>query len=83
MRAQILEAATRMAVAEGLHRVTLGRLAKAAGVSKSGLFEHFGSIEELHASVVTDIVWRFERSVLLPARRVRTGMEALYTLLHR
>jgi AcrR family transcriptional regulator len=82
-RADILDVAARIAVSEGLHRVTLGRLAKAAGVSKSGLFEHFGSVEELHASIVTDAVWRFERSVLVPARGVRTGMPALYTLLHR
>jgi|SRR5688572_16538269 len=82
-RADILEAAARMAMSEGLHRVTLGRLAKAAGASKSGLFEHFGSVEGLHASIVTDAVWRFERSVLTPVRQVTTGMPALYTLLHR
>lgn len=81
--ADILDLAVEMASSEGIHRVTFGRVAKAAGVSKSGVFEHFGSIEELHEAIVTRAASAFDADVTGPARRVPTGIVALYTLLHR
>ena len=82
-RADILDVAVEMASSEGIHRITFGRVAKAAGVSKSGVFEHFGSIEDLHEAIVARAASAFDEDVIGPARRVPTGIVALYTLLHR
>jgi AcrR family transcriptional regulator len=51
-RRAILEAAARLATTEGLDGVSLGRLAEHVGMSKSGLFAHFGSKEELQLATV-------------------------------
>src|SRR5829696_9305738 len=51
-RQSILEAAVDIASAEGLEGLTIGRLAAELGMSKSGLFAHFGSKEELQISTV-------------------------------
>jgi AcrR family transcriptional regulator len=50
--ASILESATRIASIEGLHGLTLGRLADEIGVSKSGLYAHFGSKQRLQLEVI-------------------------------
>ena len=47
--AAILETAVRLASVEGLGGLTLGRLAQEVGVSKSGLYAHFGSKQRLQA----------------------------------
>ena len=51
-RGQILRIAAQLASTEGLEGLTLGRLAAAVGMSKSGLFAHFRSKEELQLAVV-------------------------------
>ena len=51
-RRTILEHAARVGSAEGLDAVSLQRLAGDLGMSKSGLFAHFGSKEELHMATI-------------------------------
>jgi AcrR family transcriptional regulator len=50
--AAILEAATRLASVEGLEGLTLGRLAESLGASKSGVYAHFGSKEQLQLETI-------------------------------
>ena len=51
-RAAILETAVNLATIEGLEGLTIGRLATELDMSKSGLFGHFGSKEELQLATV-------------------------------
>ena len=51
-RRAILDAAARMATVEGLDGLSIGRLAQDTGMSKSGLFAHFGSKEELQLATI-------------------------------
>ena len=63
-RSAILDAALELGSLRGLEELTLGRLASAVGMSKSGLFAHFGSKEELQLATV-DQAWEvFEAEVL-------------------
>ena len=48
----ILDTAAALATEEGLEPLSIGRLAEATGMSKSGLFAHFGSKEELQLATV-------------------------------
>ena len=50
--AAILEKAVEVASIEGVHGMTVGRLAGALGVSKSGLYAHFGSKEQLQRETI-------------------------------
>jgi AcrR family transcriptional regulator len=73
-RGAILEAATALASVEGLDGLTIGRLADRAGMSKSGLYAHFGSKEELQLASIAEAERVFEREVLAPARREPAGV---------
>ena len=75
--AMILEAAARLASVEGLHGVTLGRLAAETGVSKSGLYAHFGSKEQLQLEAIDAALAIFAREVMEPAFEERPGMRRL------
>jgi AcrR family transcriptional regulator len=66
-RERILEAATAVASRMGLDGLTIGALATELGLSKSGLFGHFGSKEGLQLQVLEAEVARFEREVFHPA----------------
>jgi AcrR family transcriptional regulator len=68
-RAILLEAA-RLAKVEGLDGLTIGRLAEATGMSKSGLFAHFGSKEQLQLATIETAEEIFEEDVLAPALQV-------------
>ena len=59
-RAAILDAALGMALHKGLEGLSIGALADLAQMSKSGVFAHFGSREELQISVVREYHDRFE-----------------------
>ena len=80
-REQILEVATDLASAEGLDGLSVGRLAGEAGLSKSGLFAHFGSKEELQLAAIGAAVAGFERAVLIPTAEAEPGLERLQALL--
>ncbi|HVR44628.1 MAG TPA: TetR/AcrR family transcriptional regulator [Thermoanaerobaculia bacterium] len=79
-RRAILEAAVDLASAEGLEGVTIGRLAAELEMSKSGLFAHFGSKEELQLSCVDAARQIFFEQVIRPALRGRRGIARLRAL---
>ncbi len=66
-RAAILDRAVDLASAEGLEGLTIGRLAGELEMSKSGLFAHFGSKQELQLATVEAAARRFRRAVIDPA----------------
>ncbi len=73
----ILEAATRLASLEGLGALTVGRLADELGVSKSGLYAHFGSKRRLQLETIEAAREIFVREVIQPGL---TGPEGLARL---
>ncbi|MEW6472434.1 MAG: TetR family transcriptional regulator [Actinomycetota bacterium] len=80
MHAAILEVATRVASVEGIHGLTIGRLAEALGVSKSGLYAHFGSKEQLQLETIAAAEVIFEQEVMRPALQVPEGLRRLEAL---
>jgi AcrR family transcriptional regulator len=69
----ILQKALDMASLDGLEQVTIGLLAKTVGMSKSGLFAHFKSKEQLQLSVLEKATDRFVRGVVSPALKEPRG----------
>ncbi len=80
-RERILERAFRMASRDGLEGLSIGGLAEALAMSKSGLFAHFGSKEELQVEVLRAAARRFEDSVVRPAFRAPRGTPRIRHLL--
>jgi AcrR family transcriptional regulator len=78
-RTAILDEAARLATVEGIGGVSLSRLADAVGMSKSGLFAHFGSKEELQLATIETADTIFEMQVLERAEQL-TGLERLTRL---
>src|SRR4051812_43477401 len=76
-RAAILREATRLATVEGLDGVSLARLARAVGMSKSGLFAHFGSKEELQLATIATASAIFEELVIEPGDQAPAGVPRL------
>ena len=76
-KAAIVDAALRMASQVGLEGLSIGTLADVMGMSKSGVFAHFGSREELQISVVNEYYARFERDVFYPALQEPRGLPRL------
>ena len=72
-RATILEAALSLASHMGLEGLSIGALADVTRMSKSGVFAHFGSREELQISVIREYHTKFEEEVFHPAMRVQRG----------
>src|SRR3989442_13566914 len=79
-RQAILSHASRLASAEGLEAVSLQRLASDLGISKSGLFAHFGSKEELHLATIDAAGKMFTDEVLRPALVVSRGLGRVWAL---
>ncbi|HEV2912968.1 MAG TPA: TetR/AcrR family transcriptional regulator [Pyrinomonadaceae bacterium] len=79
-RRGILELAVNLASAEGLEGLTIGRLASETGMSKSGLFAHFGSKEDLQLATVEAAREIFIREVIRPAFAVEQGVARLWKL---
>jgi AcrR family transcriptional regulator len=79
-RAAILEAAAALATEEGLDPLSIGRLAEATGMSKSGLFAHFGSKEELQLATVDHAASLFVAEVIDPARSAPKGLARVWAL---
>jgi AcrR family transcriptional regulator len=67
-RAAILDAAAKLATTEGLNGLSIGLLAERTGMSKSGLYAHFGSKEELQLATIDAASQIFVREVVEPAR---------------
>jgi AcrR family transcriptional regulator len=79
-RTAILEQAARLATIEGIGGLSIGRLAEAVGMSKSGLFAHFGSKEELQLATVDLAEELFTEHVLSAADSARGARERLSDL---
>lgn len=76
-RAQILDAAVMQAGRGGFESITIGSLAERTGLSKSGLFAHFGSRKDLQIAVLDEAARRFTQAVFLPAMKVPRGLARL------
>ena len=79
-RAAILDAALAQASEGGFESLTIGPLAERAGLSKSGLFAHFGSREELQLAAIEVAAGRFTQTVFLPALKARRGLPRIRAL---
>jgi AcrR family transcriptional regulator len=79
-RAAILDAALALASQMGLEGLSIGALAEVTQMSKSGVFAHFGSREELQISVIREYHARFEEEVFFPALKVPRGLPRLRAL---
>ena len=82
-RAAILDRAVDLASAEGLEGLTIGRLAAELRMSKSGLFAHFGSKEELQLATVAAAGERFSAAVIEPALELPDGAARLRAMAER
>jgi AcrR family transcriptional regulator len=82
-RVSILDAALAMASRDGLEGLTIGTLADRMGMSKSGVFAHFGSREELQITVLKRYHQQFEQDVFLPSMREPRGLPRLQSLFTR
>src|SRR3954453_50851 len=80
-RESILQAAADLASVEGLEGLTIGRLATAWGMSKSALFAHSGSKEELQLATIDAARRRFVDHVVRPSRGLPRGRARLEALL--
>lgn len=79
-RAVILKAALRHASVAGYDALTIGVLAEQTGMSKSGLFAHFGSKEELQIATLDEAVRRFNEAAFMPALSAPRGLKRLMAL---
>ena len=84
-RQAILARAFELANVIGVSGLTIGRLAEATGLSKSGLFAHFGSKEALEVAVVEEAARQFVQEVMVPAlgkprgERILAALDAVST----
>ena len=76
-RAMILEAAVQHAGVHGFDALTIGVLAEQTGLSKSGLFAHFGSKEELQIATLNEAVRRYNEVAFIPALKAPRGLQRL------
>jgi AcrR family transcriptional regulator len=76
-RGAILRAAASLATVEGLEGLSIGHLAAATGMSKSGLYAHFGSKQELQLATVEEAERIFDAEVVQPALAARPGRAQL------
>jgi AcrR family transcriptional regulator len=82
-RNAILREAAQLATVEGLGGITIGRLASAVGMSKSGLFAHFGSKQELQLATIETASDVYDELVVAPALLEPTGIGRLRALAER
>ena len=77
---EIVDAALGLATQIGLEGLSIGALAEVTQMSKSGVFAHFGSREELQISVIREYHSRFEEEVFYPAMQEPRGLPRLRAL---
>jgi AcrR family transcriptional regulator len=82
-RNAILREAAQLATVEGIDGLSIGRLADAVGMSKSGLFAHFGSKEELQIATIETASALFNEQVIEPASGAPSGIDRLQQLADR
>jgi AcrR family transcriptional regulator len=74
----ILDEAARLATVDGLDGLSIGGLATAIGMSKSGLYAHFGSKEDLQLATIASARETFAAEVFVPAMEAPQGVRRLY-----
>lgn len=79
-KAAIVDAALGLATQIGLEGLSIGALAEVTQMSKSGVFAHFGSREELQISVIREYHNRFEQEVFYPSLDAPRGLPRLRAL---
>ena len=82
-RATILDAALALASHMGLEGLSIGALAEVTQMSKSGVFAHFGSREELQISVVREYHEKFDEEVFRPTLKLPRGLPRLRAMFDR
>lgn len=80
-RREILKMSVDIASAEGLEGLTIGRLARDLGMSKSGLFAHFGAKEDLQIATIDIAREIFVEEIILPVIEMESGLKKLLALL--
>jgi len=81
-REQILRTAMNTASMNGLSGLSIGDLATRLGMSKSGLFRHFGAKEQLQLATIDAAIAVFEREVVAPALTAAAGLDRLRALMY-
>jgi AcrR family transcriptional regulator len=79
-RSAILAAAVEQASVGGFESLTIGSLAEKTGMSKSGLFAHFGSKLDLQMAALDEAARQFTEAVFLPAMKAPRGLKRLRAL---
>lgn len=79
-RSAILDAALMLASRNGLEGLTIGLLAEKMGMSKSGVFAHFGSREDLQIAVLKRYHEQFEEEVFFPSLKEARGLPRLQSM---
>jgi AcrR family transcriptional regulator len=82
-RQAILDTSARLATVEGIEGLSIGRLAQAIGMSKSGLYAHFGSKQELQLATIDAAQEVFDADVVEPALRGGDGLARAEALCER
>lgn len=82
-RVSIVAAALELAARDGLEGLTIGGLAERMQMSKSGVFAHFGSREDLQIAVLAEYERRFVEEILLPGLKAPRGLPRLRAILAR
>ncbi|ESJ23768.1 DNA-binding protein, AcrR family, includes nucleoid occlusion protein SlmA [Cupriavidus sp. H18C1] len=82
-RVAILDAALELSSRDGLEGLTIGLLAERMQMSKSGVFAHFGSREDLQVEVVREYHRRFEQEVFYPSLNEPRGLPRLWSMVRR
>ena len=81
-REAIIDRAYEIARFSGVEGLSIGPLAGAVGMSKSGVFAHFGSREDLQLAVIESAATRFGEAVFMPALSQPRGLPRLRALMH-
>src|SRR5579862_8981747 len=79
-RRAILDAAARLATVRGLGGLSIGDLAQHIGMSKSGLYAHFKSKEELELATIETAAEIFAQDILIPASESPGGLARVFAL---
>jgi AcrR family transcriptional regulator len=82
-RDSIIERAYQIARTDGFEGLSIGAIADSVGMSKSGVFAHFGSREDLQLAVLDASAQRFTETVFVPALRERRGLTRLLAIMRR
>ena len=80
-RESVVERALSIARTDGFEGLTIGGIAHAVGMSKSGVFAHFGSREDLQLAVLDAAAQRFSENVFAPAVREKRGLPRLRAIM--